>query len=161
MKLVCGFRLEILDPKTNRPIRCVTSMKSVTDAGYEFLIRAVGDPATRPPVVNTIGIGWGAGSTTPFDRSQTALQGAYTSLKAATWSYDPLTDLMYATLEATWGVNDPATELILIGEVGLFNGAGTMVDRTPVTPTPKKPDEPMRVHGVIGYTESETGFTLI
>lgn len=161
MRLICGFRLEVLDPKTRKPVRSVTSAKSITNAGYEFLIRAAGDPVSRPPIVNTIGIGWGAGSTTPFDRSQTALQGAYTSLKAATWSYNPSTNLMYATLEAIWGINEPTAELILIGELGLFNGAGTMVDRTPITPTPKRPGEYVRVHGVIGYTESETGFTLI
>lgn len=159
MEIICGFRLDIM--RDGMVMRSTASYKSITNAGYEFMIRSQGDPVSRPPIADTLGIGWGPGSTTPFAGAQTTLQGASTSLKPATWSYDPVTNLYYATLEATWPANDPSTSLIYIGEIGLFNSAGTMIDRTPITPTPKRPEEAAKVHGVIGFVQSESGFTLI
>lgn len=161
MRVLLGFRLYVFDPVTGRVLRRQTVWRSITNAGYEFIIRSAMDPTTRPPVASTLGIGWGTGSTTPFDRSQAALQGAYTSMKSASFVYDPVQDLLHGYLEATWGENDPSSELIVIGELGMFNAAGTMIDRTPITPTPKRPNEAIRVHGVLGFKEAETAFTLI
>jgi len=160
MRMIVGFKIDIVDISTGKVIYSVTYDKSVTYAGYEFIIRSAGDPVSRPSVIDTLGIGWGAGSTTPFDPSQTALQGVNTSFKAATWIYNPSSDRLKSYFRAEWPAGDPSTELVLIGEIGLFSGT-TMVDRTPITPTPKKPTESLIVHGVLGFTESESGFTLL
>jgi len=161
VKLIYSFRLEIIDPSTGKVVRSVVSDRSITYDGCEFLLRSAGDPVNRPPVADTLGIGWGEGSTAPFNPNQTGLQGAFTSLKPATFTYDPAEDRLRATFEASWGENDPSTELILVGEIALFNSEGTMIDRTPITPTPKKPNEAIKVHGVLKFVESESGFTLI
>jgi len=161
MRMIVGFRIDIVDISTGKVIYSATYDKSVTYAGYEFIIRAAGDPISRPPVIDTIGIGWGAGATAPFDLNQTSLQGASTSFKTVQWIYDPVVDRLRSYFKATWSANDPSpTDVIIIGEIGLFSGT-TMIDRTPITPTPKNPGESIVISGVLGFTESETGFTLI
>lgn len=158
--MVIVLALTIRDPHTKRVLAHVCRARSITNAGYEVLIRAACDPV-RPALINTLGIGWGTGSTTPFDPTQMVLQGAGTSLKQATWTYDPIADRRSCMFAAVWGPNEPVAELILIGELGLFDASGTMIDRTPVTPTPKYPNLEAVVHGVLSFAESQAGYRVI
>lgn|GEM_PF-6324311 len=152
--------LQIVEPASGRILAVRKSAKSITLAGYEHFIRAACDPAGRPPLINTLGIGWGPGSTTPFDENQTSLQGSNTSLKLAGWTYDPATNRRSCTFSASWGVGEPVAQLILIGELGLFRSDGVMVDRTPITPTPKYAQHAALVHAVLDLAQSETAFTF-
>lgn len=159
MKII--LRLSIVDPRTGRVVRSVARARSLTNAGYEFLLRAACDPAGRPGVISRVGIGWGPGSTTPFDPGQTGLQGDGTSIRDATWIYDPATDRRQCRFRASWPAGDPVAQTILIGELGLFGSNGVMIDRTPITPTPKYGDRAAVVDAVIYLAESEVGFRLI
>lgn len=160
MILSIQLRLDVIDTATGKIVYSVSSNRSITYAGYEFLIRCAGDPTTRPTIANTIGIGWGPGANTEFNPNQTSLQGAYTSFKPATWSYNPATDRLRSYFSATWGSNDPSASLIWIGEIGLFSGS-TLIDRTPITPTPKFPDQTIVASGVLGFTQAQSSFTLL
>ncbi len=162
MKVFIALELIVWDPDRQTIRRRVREVRDITNAGYEFLVRSAMDPGpTRPPVVSRLGIGWGAGATTPFDRSQESLQAASTSFKDAAWSYDPESDVTHGTLAALWGPMDPSPGLIFVGELAMFNPDGVMVDRTVITPTPKRPEEPIEVHGVLGFAISETQFELV
>lgn len=162
MRVYVALELIVWNPARTEIRQRVRTFRDITDGGYEFLVRSAMDPGpTRPPVVTRLGIGWGAGSLTPFDRSQTGLQAASSSIKDATWSYDPDTDVMRGTLAALWGPMEPSEELIFVGELAMFTAGGVMVDRTVITPTPKRPEEPIEVHGVLGFSIAETQFDLI
>lgn len=141
-------------------VASAASRKSITYGGYEFIIRSVGDPTTRPAVISALGIGWGAGANTDFDPNQTGLQGTSTSYKTATFVYQPSQDRLSCKFQAMWGVNDPSTQDILIEEIGLFSGT-TLIDRTRITPTLKRANQEAVVHGVFKPVQSESEFSLL
>lgn len=163
MPLQLGLGLVVCSPDGRIVVRRF-AWRAITDAGVEWLLRCLGDGANRPAVASAVGIGWGDGAIRPFDPAQTDLQGAGRSRKAATWRYDPAANRHLATWEATWGPSEPTADPILyVGEIGLFDAltGGILIDRTPVTPTPKARDDTLRAHAVIRHTESTSGYVLI
>ena len=161
MALIIELGLTLMDP-SGRVLWHEAHPRSLTYAGMAWAARALCDPVSRPPVAGYIGIGYGDGSPpVPFDPSQTDLQSPTTSRKPATFTFDALNRA--AILEATWGVNEPATGLIYVTEIGLFDSAtgGTLIDRVVVAPTGKRPEWPLRAHAVIRLVESAVAYQFL
>jgi len=120
-------------------IREYKTQNDFTTIGWDWLCDVMGQQP-QPGPISFIGIGWGAGASTPFDPSQTDLAGASTARKASTYAHGAGTTVFYH--EAIWGKNEPATTTIEIEESGTFLAAtgGTMVTRALLAKTPKSPD---------------------
>lgn len=158
--MVVELGFAVLDAE-GRVVHWESHPKSLTYAGMDWAARALCDPTTRPPVAGYIGIGYGPGANTPFDPNQTDLQGAFTSRKPATFTFDEVNRA--AILEATWGANEPEASLIYVNEIGLFDSAtgGTLIDRVVVVPSGKRPEWPLRAHAVIRLVESAVAYQFI
>lgn len=158
--IVVEVGLTLLDER-GRVIWQEVQPKSLTYAGMDWAARALCDPVSRPPVASYLGIGYGPGANTPFDPSQTDLQGANQQRRPAIFTFDAQNRA--AILEATWGVDEPETSLIYVNEIGLFDAAtgGTLIDRVVVVPTPKRPEYPLRVHAAIRLVQSSVAYQFV
>lgn len=118
-------------------VRATGRWESLTNYGLDYIVGLMGSSTANP--IATIGIGWGTGANNPFQPGQTALQGQFTETKPVTFTKE--VQVGYGLFHAVYGANDPSTSVIYIGEIGIFDTLGNLVDRTVITPTPKLPFE--------------------
>ncbi|HAV42644.1 TPA: hypothetical protein DCX15_01320 [bacterium] len=121
-------------------LNVVSQENHITTLGWDNICDMIGQTPQPGPITH-LGIGWGAGATTPFDPAQSDLQGANTSRKTCSYTHAAGTTTFF--LESVWGVNDPSATSITIEEGGTFLQAvgGTMISRSVLAATVKDPSQ--------------------
>lgn len=124
MKIKGKLRIQLFDRNGNVKVD-ETIENNITNQGFDYVLECLANNSQNQ--VKTIAVGWGVGSDTAFNGTQTDLQGAGKNRKTGVVTYTHGSK-QYSVV-GTWGVNEPdGSNPVGIFEYGMFKAlTGTVM----------------------------------